>query len=130
MIEMLPQKPSLTNKVWKSLAFGSFINLQEFSHKNIIDNVRHMGEETVLQASDGGAISIKKRSRGSGFQNISEWLLAFKAYMDAVLILYENQEQELNAYRDHINELCVKHDFSAILGYDEDRRIALVMNRD
>ncbi|RIB03199.1 hypothetical protein C2G38_2049453 [Gigaspora rosea] len=58
------------------------------------------------------------------------WLLAFKAYMDAVLVLYENREQELNAYRDHINELCIKHDFLAVLGYDEDQRIALIMNRD
>ncbi|RIB15551.1 hypothetical protein C2G38_2092905 [Gigaspora rosea] len=130
LIEMLPCKPSLTNRVWKALVFGSFINLQEFAYKNMVDNVKYMEEDTVLQTADNGVISVKKCPRNNTFQNISEWLLAFKSYMDAVLILYENCEQELNTYRDHINELCIKYEFLAVLGYDENRRIALVMNRD
>ncbi|CAG8689954.1 23440_t:CDS:2, partial [Gigaspora rosea] len=101
---MLLQKPSLTNEIWKSLAFGLFSNLQEFSHKNMMDNIKHMGENTILQTTD--------------------------AYMDAVLVLYENREQELNAYRDYINELYIKHNFTAVLGYDKDRRIALIMNQN
>ncbi|CAG8816372.1 22778_t:CDS:1 [Gigaspora margarita] len=127
---MLLQKPSLTNKMWKSLACGSFINLQKFSYKNMINNVKCIGEDTLLQSSDSGIISIKKCPRNSTFQNISEWLLAFKAYMNAVLILYENREQKLNIYRNHINELYIEHDFLAVLGYDKNQRIALVVNWD
>lgn len=130
LIKMLPQKPNLTNRVWKALAFGSFINLQEFAYKNMVDIVKYMDEDTVLQTSENGIISVKKRPRNNTFQIISEWLLAFKSYMDAVLILYENREQELNTYRDYINELCIKYQFSAVLAYDKNQRIALVMNRD
>ncbi|RIB27817.1 hypothetical protein C2G38_2159543 [Gigaspora rosea] len=64
--------------IWKSLAFGLLTNIQEFSHKNMIDNVKHMSEDTILQTTDGSAISIGK----------------------------------------------------PVWGYDEDRRIALIMNRD
>ncbi|RIB23858.1 hypothetical protein C2G38_2032377 [Gigaspora rosea] len=82
------------------------------------------------RSADGGAIYIRKRKRNAAFENISEWLLAFKAYMDAVLIIYENREQELNTYKDHINELCMKYEFAAVMRYDEERRVALVMDRD
>ncbi|CAG8539498.1 14107_t:CDS:10 [Dentiscutata heterogama] len=112
-IEMLPKKPSLPNKLWKTIAFSQYINLQEFIYKNLINNIKQANEETVLQAAEGGVIAIKKQKQSTTFDNISEWLLAFKAYMDAVLIIYENCEQELNTYRDHINELCTKYKFSA-----------------
>ncbi|RIB17453.1 hypothetical protein C2G38_2313763 [Gigaspora rosea] len=59
-----------------------------------------------------------------------EWLLAFKSYMDAVLIIYPAREQELNTYRDNINMFCVKHDFSAVAVYDEDKRLHLTINQD
>ncbi|RIB30244.1 hypothetical protein C2G38_2153110 [Gigaspora rosea] len=61
LIEMLPRKPSLTNRVWKALALGSFINLQEFAYKNMVDNVKYMDEDTVLQTAENGVISVKKR---------------------------------------------------------------------
>ncbi|CAG8621131.1 13909_t:CDS:2, partial [Cetraspora pellucida] len=130
MIKMIPQKPTLTHKLWKALAFGSFVNLHEFIHKNLIDSMKEMNDNTTLETSEGGMISIKKRKHNTTFGNISEWLLAFKAYMDAVLMLYKNREQELNTYRDHINELCIKYEFAAVMEYDEDRRVALVMDRD
>ncbi|CAG8819898.1 567_t:CDS:2, partial [Cetraspora pellucida] len=107
MIEMIPQKPTVTYKLWKALAFGSFVNLHEFIHKNLIDSAKEMNDDTTLETSD-----------------------AFKAYMDAVLMLYENREQELNTYRDHINELCIKYEFTAVMEYDEDHRVALVTDRD
>ncbi|RIB27620.1 hypothetical protein C2G38_2029197 [Gigaspora rosea] len=50
--------------------------------------------------------------------------------MDAVLVIYEIREQELNMYRDHINELCMRYEFTAVLRYDEEQRVALVMDRD
>ncbi|CAG8768409.1 2070_t:CDS:2, partial [Ambispora leptoticha] len=115
-IEVLPKKPNLPSKLWKAIAFGSFVDLQEFTQKNLISNVKQMNEDTWKYSIS--------------FGSISEWLLAFKSYMDAVLILYENREQEINTYRDHIYELCTKYKFSAVMGYDEDRRIALVINRD
>ncbi|CAG8465336.1 7618_t:CDS:2, partial [Dentiscutata heterogama] len=74
----------------------SFFNLQDFAYKNIVNNVKYEDENTVLQISESGTISIKKRTRNTAFRDISEWLMAFKAYMEAVLILYENREQELN----------------------------------
>ncbi|CAG8500198.1 12768_t:CDS:2 [Dentiscutata heterogama] len=106
---------------WKLLAFSSFINLQDFVYKNIVDYVKYEGEEAVLQTSESGSISIKKCTHNTAFRDISEWLMVFKAYMEAVLILYENREQELNTYRDHINELCMKYEFTAVMRYDEDR---------
>ncbi|CAG8771150.1 12712_t:CDS:2 [Cetraspora pellucida] len=115
---------------WWALAFGSFMNLHEFIYKNLIDSAKEMNDDTTLETSEGGMISIKKQKCNTTFGNISEWLLAFKAYMDAVLMLYENHEQELNTYRDHINELCIKYEFAAVMEYDEDHRVALVMDRD
>ncbi|RIB06409.1 hypothetical protein C2G38_2046808 [Gigaspora rosea] len=40
LIKMLPQKPNLTNRIWKALALGSFVNLHEFAYKNMVDNVK------------------------------------------------------------------------------------------
>ncbi|CAG8562293.1 21425_t:CDS:2, partial [Cetraspora pellucida] len=129
-IEMLPKKPNLPNKTWKAIALGMFVDLQEFVHKNLVNNVKQMNEDSTLQTLDGGILTIKKRRQNATFENILEWLLAFKAYIDAVLIIYDNQELELNTYRDHINELCIRYRFSAVMSYDEDRRIALVINCD
>ncbi|RIB27373.1 hypothetical protein C2G38_2160657 [Gigaspora rosea] len=50
--------------------------------------------------------------------------------MEAILIIYDLREQELNMYRDHINTLCIKQEFSAIAAYDEDRCLHLTTNRD
>ncbi|RIB26010.1 hypothetical protein C2G38_2271634 [Gigaspora rosea] len=63
-------------------------------------------------------------------QDIAEWLLAFKSYAEAALIIYDLREQELNTYRDHINTLCIKQEFSAVLAYDKDRRLNLTTNCD
>ncbi|RIB19563.1 hypothetical protein C2G38_2306651 [Gigaspora rosea] len=41
-----------------------------------------------------------------------------------------NREHEFNSYWNHINELCLKQNFHAVMSYDEDRRITLVTNRD
>ncbi|CAG8714272.1 4468_t:CDS:2, partial [Ambispora leptoticha] len=84
----------------------------------------------AVASAEGDTISIKRHSCHTAFADISEWLLAFKAYIDAVLIIYENREQELNTYRDHISELCLKQSFYTVMSYDEDRRVTLVTNRD
>ncbi|CAG8684688.1 7051_t:CDS:2, partial [Cetraspora pellucida] len=115
IIELLPIKPSLPNKTWKLLAFGSFINFQDFAYKNIVNSMKYESKDTVLQTSKSGAISTKKRTRSTSFKDISEWLMAFKAYIESVLMLYKNHEQELNAYCDYINELCMRYDFAAVI---------------
>ncbi|CAG8741929.1 17921_t:CDS:2, partial [Cetraspora pellucida] len=98
--------------------------------ENLVNNIKQMNENTVLQTSEEGLLNIKKQKQNFAFKNISEWLLAFKAYMDEVLIIYDNWEQELNSYKDHINELCIRYKFSAIMGYNEDCRVVLVMNQN
>ncbi|RIB18178.1 hypothetical protein C2G38_2185323 [Gigaspora rosea] len=97
-------------KLWKAIALGLFVDLQEFLPKNLINNIKFMNEDTVLQTLEEGTLAIRKQKQSNTFESISEWLLAFKAYMDAVLIVYENREPELNTYRDHINELCKNRD--------------------
>ncbi|RIB21382.1 hypothetical protein C2G38_2176813 [Gigaspora rosea] len=82
MIKMIPQKPSLCNKLWKTVALGAFVNLHEFMQKNLIGNAKEMNEDTALEMADGDAIYIRKRKCTAAFENISEWLLAFKAYME------------------------------------------------
>ncbi|RIB30469.1 hypothetical protein C2G38_2152619 [Gigaspora rosea] len=130
MLETLPQKPSLSNKLWKMVAFSTFVNLQEFMQKSLMDSAKDMNDDTALEMSEGGAIYIKKRKRTMGFENISEWLLVFKAYMNTVLIIYENRKQELNSCKDHINELCIRYEFIAVIKYDKERSVSLVMDRD
>ncbi|CAG8741951.1 20067_t:CDS:2, partial [Cetraspora pellucida] len=117
-------------KLWKAIAFGLYTNLQEFSYTNLLDNIKEAEDEPTLQSTEGGTISIKRQLQHTVFNNISEWLLAFKAYMDTVLVIYENREQELNTYQDNINELCLKQSFHAVMSYDEDQRVTLVTNRD
>ncbi|RIB25153.1 hypothetical protein C2G38_2278093 [Gigaspora rosea] len=130
MIEMIPQKPSLCNKLWKAVSLSAFVNLHKFMQKSLIDNAKEMNNDIALELADGSAIYIRKQKCTAAFKNISEWLLAFKAYIDAVLIIYEHHEQELNIYRDHINELCVRYKFTVVMRYDEKQRVALVMDRD
>ncbi|CAG8783773.1 41768_t:CDS:1 [Gigaspora margarita] len=44
--------------------------------------------------------------------------------------LYEKQEQELNGYRDHVNELCLQQSFHGVIAYDEDYRVTALTNRN
>ncbi|RIB18852.1 hypothetical protein C2G38_2036547 [Gigaspora rosea] len=130
IIETLPFKPNISLKLWKAVAFGSHVNLQDFTYKNLLSSIKEAEDEHILQSAKGGTISIKRRSYHTIFADISEWLLAFKAYMNAVLIIYENREHELNAYRDHISKLCLRQNFHAVMSYDEDRRVTLITNWD
>ncbi|RIB25384.1 hypothetical protein C2G38_2165987 [Gigaspora rosea] len=109
MIKIIPQKPSLGNKLWKTVALSAFMNLHKFMQKSLIDNAKEMNDDMALEMANGSTIYIRKQKHSAVFENILEWLLAFKAYMDAVLIIYENREQELNTYRDHINKLCEEY---------------------
>ncbi|CAG8804121.1 35912_t:CDS:1, partial [Racocetra persica] len=74
---------SLPNKLWKAIAFSLFIDLQKFAYKNLISNVKSMNDDASLQTSDRGILAIKRRRYNVPFESISDWLLAFKAYMDA-----------------------------------------------
>ncbi|CAG8458972.1 22447_t:CDS:2 [Cetraspora pellucida] len=129
-IEMILNKPNLPIRLWKAIAFGSYADLHEFTHKNIKLFLKNNDEDQTLTTAEEGTIAIRKRNQSHKFNNISEWLLAFKSYMDAVLIIFDTREQELNTYRDHINSLCIKQEFDAVLTYDEDRRLHLTINRD
>ncbi|CAG8718013.1 14255_t:CDS:1 [Cetraspora pellucida] len=72
IIESLPHKPNISTKLWKVIAFGSYINLQEFSYKNLLITIKETEKEPVLQSAEGGSISIKRRSRHAAFLDISE----------------------------------------------------------
>lgn len=95
-----------------------------------MNNVKAMNEDMVLQTLEGGVVTIKKWEQSTVIKNLSDWLIVFNAYMDAVLIIYGNRESELNTYWNHINELCTKYKFSVVMAYDEDQKIALVMNQN
>ncbi|RIB03676.1 hypothetical protein C2G38_2049074 [Gigaspora rosea] len=130
VIEMLTGKLNLTTSLWKSIAVGAYVELQEFAYKNMKASAKFHYEELPLQTSEGGYQTIRKRPTYNKFSDISEWILAFRSYSEAVLIIYEDREQELNFYCDHINNLCIKYDFTAVMAYDEDHRLALVMDRN
>ncbi|CAG8654969.1 5035_t:CDS:2 [Cetraspora pellucida] len=100
-IEILPTKPSLPTCLWKTIAVGNYIDLHEFAYTNLKTSLKNNIDEQTLQASEGGIIAICKRN-----------------------------QQELNAYHNHINTLCIRQEFSAVITYDEDRRLGLTMNRD
>ncbi|RIB26093.1 hypothetical protein C2G38_2270802 [Gigaspora rosea] len=127
---MLPNKLNLPLRFWKAIATGNYVDLAEFGYKNLKANMKYNDDEHSLQTSENGIIAVRKCSHPQKFTDIAEWLLAFRAYMEATLIIYDLREQELNAYRDHINTLCVKHKFLAIAAYNEDRRLHLTTNRD
>ncbi|RIB18008.1 hypothetical protein C2G38_2037259 [Gigaspora rosea] len=129
-LEMLPNKPNLPPRLWKAIAIRNYVDLAEFRYKSLKANMKYNDEDHSLQTSEGGVIAIRKRSHPQKFTDIAEWLLAFRAYMEAILIIYDLREQELNAYRDHINTLCIKQEFSAVAAYDEDQRLHLTTNRD
>lgn len=130
VIEMLPCKLNLTSRLWKAIAFGAYVDIQEFGHKNMRANAKFYHEEILLQASEGGYITIRKRPAYNKFNDIADWLMAFSSYMEAILIIYEERESELNFYRNHISNLCIKYEFNAIMAYDEDCRLTLAMDRD
>ncbi|CAG8722058.1 24795_t:CDS:2 [Gigaspora rosea] len=114
--------PILSRQGMKVFSFGGT------SRTRVYSPVLGMQRTNHVTISLGGTISIKRQSCHTTFVDFSEWLLAFKAYMDAVLVIYGNREHELNSYRDHINELYLKQSFHAITSYDEDHRITLVTN--
>ncbi|CAG8833861.1 20945_t:CDS:1, partial [Cetraspora pellucida] len=104
--------------------------LQEFAYKNLKTNIKFHQDETLLQMVEWGLISVRKRNTYSKFSDISEWLLAFRSYMEAILIMYKDREHELNFYHDHISTLCTKYEFTAVMVYEEDQRLALTMDRE
>ncbi|RIB11592.1 hypothetical protein C2G38_2042541 [Gigaspora rosea] len=57
-----------------------------------MDLIRKLNER--LDA--GKTIAIRKRNHTTRFTDIAEWLLVFKAYVEAILIIYESREQELS----------------------------------
>lgn len=130
VIEMLSGKPNLTTRLWKSIAFSAYIELQEFAYKNMKASAKFHHEELPLQTSEEGYLTIRKRLTYNRFNDISEWILAFRSCAEAVLIIYKDREQELNFYCDHIKNLCIRYDFTAVMAYDEDRHLALAMDQD
>lgn len=106
VIEMLPCKPNLSSRLWKAIAFSSYVDLQEFAYRNMKAIAKSHHEEILLQASDGGYITIQKRMMYNKFNDIAEWLMAFGSYMEAVLIIYEERESELNFYCNHISNFA------------------------
>lgn len=127
---MLACKPNLTSQVWKSIAFGAYIDLQEFFHINIKANVKYLSENTPLQVSKGGYISIWKQNIHRKFYDISEQILVFRSYIEAILILCSNRKQVLNYYHNHISTMCTKYEFSAVMSYDKDRQLEITINHD
>ncbi|RIB21639.1 hypothetical protein C2G38_2034210 [Gigaspora rosea] len=113
-----------------AIAIGNYVDLAEFEYKSLKANMKYNDKDHSLQTSKNRVIAIRKRSRPQKFTDISLWLLTFRAYMEAILIIYDLKEQELNAYQDHINTLCIKQEFSAIATYNEDRHLHLTTNHD
>ncbi|CAG8761907.1 5310_t:CDS:2, partial [Cetraspora pellucida] len=78
---------------------GNYVDLHKFAYANLKTSLKNNDEEQTLQTSEGGIIAVRKRNCILRFNNISEWLPAFRTYMEAVLIIYDIREQEFNAYR-------------------------------
>ncbi|CAG8614911.1 16084_t:CDS:2 [Dentiscutata heterogama] len=55
----LKQLPTVQG-LWKSIAFGSYIELTEFAYKNIKESAKYHHDDLPLQASEGGYIAIRK----------------------------------------------------------------------
>ncbi|CAG8643192.1 1999_t:CDS:2 [Dentiscutata erythropus] len=85
-------------------------------------------EDHTLLTTESGTITLRKYNWSQKFTDIAEWLLAFKSYMKAILVIYNIREQELNTYRDYISTLCIKQEFVVVINYDENRHIHLTMN--
>lgn len=112
------------------ITFGAYVNIQEFAYRNMRANAKLHYDDILLQASDRGYITIRKHTLYSKFNDIAKWLIAFGSYMKAILIIYYKREAELNVYRNHISNLCIKYKFTAVMAYNEDRQLALAIDRD
>ncbi|CAG8764771.1 19039_t:CDS:2, partial [Gigaspora rosea] len=88
-------KANLSNKLYKTVAFGTFVNLQEFMQKSLMNSAINIKNNIALEMFDSSAIYIRKQKYIMGFENILE---------------------------DHINELCMKYEFIAVMKYDENKQ--------
>ncbi|RIB01699.1 hypothetical protein C2G38_2150334 [Gigaspora rosea] len=95
-------------------------HMHEIAYKSIKQFLKSNEEDYMLVTIESRTIAIRKRSCTTKFADIAKWLLAFKLYVEAVLIIYDIREHKLNAYRNYINTLCINQEFSAILTYDKD----------
>src|ERR1043165_8406696 len=146
-----PSKPAnIPRSVWQTIAYNQFMDLMLLSQISI-ENYNKANNNTfdtnldddtrtvvIVQSSQTTAINTdlafhgqtRKSSSNLYFYTWHEWYMAWKLYMDLVLIIYPHRVGELHGYVSILTEFSKDFNIHAVMRYDRDRRIKLAEKRE
>jgi len=145
-----PSKPAnVSRSIWQTVAYNHFMELTLLSQSSV-ENFIKANNNTLKASLDDDArtvviihplqeIPFNNESAINGqswkytnnlyFPTLHEWYIAWKFYIDLVLILYPHRLGEMHGYISILSEFAKDLNLQAVMWYDRDRRIKLVERR-
>ena len=126
-LQQITNKPALTDKTWKRLAFGQFTELSDF----LTQDIRNIttDEDDTLKTAEGGTISLAKEKK-QRIYNLSQWLQAWSKYTKAALIICAARQDELAYHQEAVISHCGAFPFETVQNWDRARRFFITEARD
>ncbi|KAJ6614850.1 hypothetical protein B0H10DRAFT_1742927, partial [Mycena sp. CBHHK59/15] len=120
---------ALPDSQWKNVIGDRFVDFD-----SILTNSYAVEAEEPQQLVLGDThVEIKKSKVVSKISTHGQWIIAFRAYEDAVNFAFDSRHAELRTYWDHINDLFSSRTpdlHGRILNYDRAARIFVGQRRD
>jgi hypothetical protein len=119
-------KPAISDKTWKLLAFGQYVDLADFLVQDISQATN---DEGTLKTLEGGAISLVKEKRQKIFY-LPQWIQAWSRYTKAALIICEARQEELAYHQESVINHCSAFPFDTVYSWDKAKRNNLIETRE
>ena len=125
-LQLLTDKPAISDRTWKRLAFGQYIDLAEFLDKELEQAIED--QEEPLKLTEGGSLKVS-RDRKPKITYLAQWVQAWDRYSEAAIIICETRAGELNNHQRKVIKLCADINFEAVYKWDKAKRLALSEER-
>ena len=145
-----PSKPAnVPRSIWQTIAYNHFMKLTLLSQSSV-ENFTKANNNTLEANIDDDARTVviinpsqtmpfnyeanvlgqtRRHTNSLYFPTWHEWYIAWKFYIDLVLIIYSHRVGEMHGYISILSEFAKDFNLYAVMRYDRDRRIKLVERR-
>ncbi|KAJ7058694.1 hypothetical protein C8F01DRAFT_1302606, partial [Mycena amicta] len=117
--------PRFPPSLWKAVLLDQYVNLNLISTSKYT-SVHDAPRELLLGDSD--SLQLSKPKTVTKITTEAQWLSAWVTYARAVNFAFNGRKEELNSYREHIENAFASRDVSMhplVLEYDRAARIAI-----
>jgi hypothetical protein len=125
-LQLITNKPEISDKTWKRLAFGQYVELTDFTAQNV--NQHTADEESFLKITDIGTITTTK-GRKQRITNLPAWLQAWTRYTTAALIICAARQEELTHHQQTVIEHTATFSFDVTYLWERTKRFLITENR-